>query len=67
MAMKSLLPPLWKKGETPSKARREHPFYSLQREMNRLFDDFFRGFDLEPFATMEIDMPVLPPPRCAGK
>ncbi|ABC75930.1 Hsp20/alpha crystallin family protein [Syntrophus aciditrophicus] len=53
MAMKSLLPSLWKKGETPSKREEEHPFYSLQREMNRLFDDFFRGFDLEPFATME--------------
>jgi HSP20 family protein len=23
-----------------------HPFYSLHREMNRLFDDFVRGFDL---------------------
>ena len=23
----------------------DHPFYSLQREMNRMFDNFFRGFD----------------------
>jgi HSP20 family protein len=26
-----------------------HPFFALQREMNRLFDDAFRGFDLAPF------------------
>ena len=40
----------------------EHPAYSLQREMNRLFDDFFhswdmplmgRSFDLSPFSTFE--------------
>src|SRR5437879_6959319 len=26
-----------------------HPFLALHREMNRMFDDVFRGFDLEPF------------------
>ncbi len=26
----------------------DHPFYSLQREMNDLFDNFFRGFDITP-------------------
>ncbi|HDQ04563.1 MAG TPA: Hsp20/alpha crystallin family protein [Deltaproteobacteria bacterium] len=26
----------------------DHPFYSLQREMNYLFDNFFRGFDIAP-------------------
>jgi len=26
----------------------DHSFYSLQREMNSLFDNFFRGFDLAP-------------------
>jgi HSP20 family protein len=31
--------------------RREHldPFLALHREMNRVFDDVFRGFDLMPF------------------
>jgi len=53
MAIKSLLPSLRKRAETPAKREEEHPFYSLQREMNRLFDDFFRGFDLEPFGAME--------------
>jgi len=26
----------------------DHPFYSLQRQMNHLFDDFFSGFDVAP-------------------
>jgi len=26
----------------------DHPFYSLQRQMNTLFDDFFRGLDAAP-------------------
>lgn len=29
----------------------EHPFFALHREINRLFDDFSRGFDLTPFAS----------------
>jgi HSP20 family protein len=24
-----------------------HPFFALHREMNRMFDDVFRGFDLQ--------------------
>ncbi|HPD56760.1 MAG TPA: Hsp20/alpha crystallin family protein [Smithellaceae bacterium] len=31
----------------------DHPFYSLQREMNRMFDNFFRGFDAAPLAPYE--------------
>jgi HSP20 family protein len=27
-----------------------HPILSLHREMNRLFEDVFRGFDLSPFS-----------------
>jgi HSP20 family protein len=53
MAFKSLLPSLRRRSEAPSKGDEEHPFYSLQREMNRLFDDFFRGFDLEHFGALE--------------
>ena len=26
-----------------------NPFFALHREMNRMFDDVFRGFDLAPF------------------
>ena len=28
-----------------------HPFFALHREMNRMFDDVFRGFDLAPGLT----------------
>ena len=37
--------PLAKQDERPM-----DPFTSLQREMNRLFEEFHRGFDLEPFS-----------------
>ncbi len=49
MPIRDLIPSIWKRGEVSSKHVDEHPFYSLQREMNSLFDDFFKGFD---FATL---------------
>ena len=27
------------------------PFFTLHREMNRMFDDVFRGFDLAPLGS----------------
>ncbi len=50
MTLNNLVP--WKKGrrslalggEEPS-----HPFYALQRQMNRLFEDFFGDFPLQPW------------------
>jgi hypothetical protein len=40
---------------TQMQARREWelPFTSLQREMNRLFDNFFGGLSLSPWAPLE--------------
>lgn len=49
MPIKDLIPSIWKRGDVFSKRVDEHPFYSLQREMNSLFDDFFKGFDLASF------------------
>ena len=49
MAIRDLIP--WNREralDTPR--RREDPFWSLQREMNRMFEDFARGFDLAPWA-----------------
>jgi HSP20 family protein len=49
MNMRDLIP--WGRSEqtTPSRYREEgDPFMTLHREMNRLFDDVFRGFDLTP-------------------
>lgn len=43
MKIKNLLPTAAK-----TAGKDDHPFYSLQRQMNTLFDDFFSGFDVAP-------------------
>src|SRR3981189_2267755 len=50
MAIKDLIP--WNNGGREVGFQRGadiHPFLALHREMNRMFDDVFRGFDLAPF------------------
>jgi HSP20 family protein len=50
MAIKDLIP--WNnKGREVGFQRGSdvHPFVALHREMNRMFDDLFRGFDVAPF------------------
>ena len=50
MNMRDLIP--WGRNPqtTPSRYREEgDPFMTLHREMNRLFDDVFRTFDMAPF------------------
>lgn len=50
MAMRDLIP--WSRGRDVTVRRGEdNPFLALHREMNRLFDDVFRGFDLAPFGS----------------
>jgi HSP20 family protein len=50
MAMRDLIP--WSRGRDVSVHRGEDsPFLTLHREMNRLFDDVFRGFDITPFGS----------------
>jgi len=44
MKMKNLLPAMSRK----NKREDDHPFYSLQSQINNLFDDFFSGFDVTP-------------------
>ena len=44
MKVKNMLPAV----SRTNKSEDDHPFYSLQREMNSVFDDFFRGFDITP-------------------
>ena len=50
MEIKNLVPSLWNRGSLQPGREENHPFFSLQREMNRIFDDFFKGWDVEPFA-----------------
>lgn len=50
MTLYSLVP--WKRhrvGIAVRPDRSEHPFWSLQRQTNRLFDGFFGNFGIEPF------------------
>ena len=50
MAIKDLIP--WNNRGREVGIHRDtnaHPFFALHREMNRMFDDVFRGFDLAPF------------------
>jgi len=58
MAIKDLIP--WNRGRDVTVRRSDeiNPFLTLHREMNRLFDDVFRGFDLSPssFASFESGM-----------
>jgi HSP20 family protein len=52
MAIKDLIP--WNNRGREAAFQRAsdvHPFFTLHREMNRMFDDVFRGFDLAPFGT----------------
>jgi HSP20 family protein len=52
MAIKDLIP--WNnRGREVGfqRATDVHPFFTLHREMNRMFDDVFRGFDLAPFGS----------------
>jgi HSP20 family protein len=49
--IKNLLPTIWRRSESPLRRAEEHPFFALHREINRMFDDFFRDFDLTPFES----------------
>ena len=52
MALRDLIPWNNNRGREVSIPRGEaNPFLTLHREMNRLFDDAFRSFDLAPFGS----------------
>lgn len=53
MAIKDLIP--WNNRSremTTPRGNDVHPFLALHREMNRMFDDAFRGFDMAPFGGL---------------
>jgi HSP20 family protein len=53
--LKNLLPSVWRKNGKDLRQAQENPFLPLQREMNRIFNDFFGDFGLSPlsgFRTM---------------
>lgn len=61
MAITDLIP--WKREEEKAPVRREeeHPMQVLQRDMNRLFDEFSRGFSLGPFGAFDEPWEVFGP------
>jgi HSP20 family protein len=48
MAVRDLIPSNRGRGLATRRGEEVNPFLSLHREMNRLFDNLFRGFDLAP-------------------
>jgi HSP20 family protein len=49
MAIRDLIP--WGGREVSARREEQHPFFALQQQMNRLFDDFTRGWGLGPSAA----------------
>lgn len=47
MALKDIVP--FKRKDVPVRRKDDNPFALLRKEMDSLFDSFFRGFDIEPF------------------
>lgn len=48
--IKNLLPTVWRRSESPLRRAEDNPFFTLHREMNQMFDDFFRGLEAPPAA-----------------
>jgi HSP20 family protein len=57
MALRDLIP--WNNGSRDLSPHRSEtdPFLVLHREMNRLFDDAFRSFDIAPFSSQAMGWP----------
>jgi HSP20 family protein len=51
VAIRDLIPWSRRREVTVRPAEEFNPFLTLHREMTRLFDDVFRGFDLAPFGA----------------
>ena len=49
MTIYSIMPSRRNRGRRGSGGEIDSPFHALQRRTNRLFDDFFHDFSLEPF------------------
>ena len=54
MAIRDLIPLSRGREMTARRGEELNPFLALHREMNRLFDDVFRGFDLTPFGSERV-------------
>jgi HSP20 family protein len=59
MAIRDLAPWNWGKNKVTEKREAEHPLSHLQREMNRMFNDFWsgEGYPLSGLERMRLEMP----------
>jgi HSP20 family protein len=57
MAFRDIIP--WNRGRDVTVRRSEdfNPFAALHRELDRMFDEVFRGFDLASFGSRSFDRP----------
>ncbi len=53
MSITDLIPWRRKEQSVPSRQAEEESIFALQRDMNRLFDDFFRSFGMMPWRGFE--------------
>ena len=52
MTIKDLMPWQKRRGSLPVRREGEHSFLSLQKEMNELFESFFRGWHMPSFGDL---------------
>ena len=57
MALRDLIPGNNGSREVSMHRNEPNPFLALHREMNRLFDDAFRSFDVAPFSSQAMGWP----------
>jgi len=57
MALRDLIPRNNGSREVSLHRNEANPFLALHREMNRLFDDAFRSFDVAPFSSLAMGWP----------
>jgi HSP20 family protein len=57
MALRDLIPRNNGSREVSMHRNEPNPFLALHREMNRLFDDAFRSFDVAPFSSQAMGWP----------
>ena len=61
MTTKNVLAKTQEKKPKALTPRVEYPLFSLQREINRIFDTFWRGTDLWPFGGVETELEAFAP------
>jgi HSP20 family protein len=54
MSFRALVPRRRRERKVPVRREEEHPLALWQRDMDSMFDEFFRGFGLAPFGSFDL-------------